>query len=66
MILFFASDSGGWYWDKNKTNQYVDEDNIEKVTKAVTGSSTQALNDRKEYTEKLKKAMNYENCCNKK
>ncbi|WP_172915017.1 hypothetical protein [Capnocytophaga canis] len=64
--LFFALDSAGWYWQRGKINQYADKDNVEDVTKAITGSSQQALTERKKYTKMFKEAFDYENCENKK
>lgn len=60
--LFFALDSAGWYWQRGKINQYADKDNVEDVTKAITGSSQQALEERKKYTKMFKKVFDYENC----
>lgn len=67
--LFYAFDSAGWYWRKNKINKYADEDNVNLVSKKVNLpygriEDVLGLAQRDRYTKKLKKALNYEKCKN--
>ncbi|MDX4036570.1 hypothetical protein [Aliarcobacter skirrowii] len=63
----YAFDSAGWYWNKNKINDFADNDNIEYVSRKVNLpygkiENILGLEARKKYTKTLKKVFKYEDC----
>ena len=52
LVPEYALKSAGWFWNKNKLNQYADNDDITTITKKINGG-TNGLEDR---TQNLKKA----------
>ena len=67
----YAVDSAGWYWDdgqgksgviaivKGSINPIADTDNVRNVTAKINAGLSH-LNERENYTELFKKAMNYD------
>lgn len=71
MILYYACDAAGWYWWKNKINDYADKDNIIAVSAKVNNPSASSnyspegihsYKERNEYYELLKEILNYGDC----
>lgn len=69
--LYYACDSAGWYWWKNKINQYADKDDIvgvsAKVNKptAINTTDTNQIvgyDNRYKFYLLLKEILNYEKC----
>ena len=69
--IYYACDSAGWYWSKNKINEYADKDDILGVSAKInnpsainkrTSESINGYEERKKYYELLKIIFDYENC----
>jgi len=69
--IYYACDSAGWYWQKNKINQYADKDDIIGVSAKVNNpsatntTSTSRINgfeERKKFYDLMKIILDYENC----
>lgn len=69
--MFYACDAAGWYWWKNKINDYADKDNIIGVSALVNNPSAKdkktsdginGYDERKKYYDLLKIIFDYENC----
>ena len=69
--MYYACDSAGWYWWKNKINEYADKDDIIGVSakvnnpSAVNTTSTANINGykaRNKFYILLKDIFDYENC----
>jgi predicted chitinase len=71
--IYWACDSAGWYWDKQKLNNFASEDenaiivvsakvNNPSASDNPSGKGINELKDRKLYFEYLKQIFDYENC----
>lgn len=69
--MYTACDSAGWYWWKNKINDYADKDDIIGVSALVNNPSAKGkktsdgingYEKRRKYCDLLKIIFEYENC----